>query len=563
MSRRYEYKANKGASFQYNLDAGEGSLASQMHTLRYLAPYLWPADNMAYRARIILAIVALIGAKAVTVTIPLALGEAVDMLTQFGREDAVVDGLVIAAVPVALIVAYGVARVLSMGLQQVRDALFSKVGQNAQRTIAVKVFRHLHDLSLRFHLERRTGGLSRIIERGVKSIEFLLRFLIFSIVPTLIELALVCWILTSRYGVSYAVVTAVTVIGYVWFTFSITEWRVRIRREMNRSDTEANTKAVDSLLNFETVKYFGNEDYETNRYNHAMQAYQDAAIRSQLSLSAVNAGQALIFNIGLVVLMIMAGFDIAAGRMDAGDFVVVNAFLIQLYLPLNMLGFVYREIKQALVDMESMFRLLAVDEEITDTPDAQDLTVSGGEIGFDHVDFHYDPDRGILHDVSFTVPAGKTVAIVGPTGAGKSTLSRILYRFYDVQKGCVSIDGQDISRVTQDSLRAAIGIVPQDTVLFNDTIRYNIGYAKPDASQAEIEQAAKLAQIHDFITSLPDGYDTMVGERGLKLSGGEKQRVAIARTILKNPPILLLDEATSALDTKTGKRHSGRVAPGI
>ncbi len=537
----------------------EGSLGSQLRTLLFLAPYLWPKDNAVFRARIIFAFVALLLAKLISLSVPVLLGAAVNRLSGTTASGQPLPSIAndnlsastFIAVPVALIVLWGVARVVGPGFQQLRDALFARVGQNAQRTIAVNMFRHLHNLSLRFHLDRQTGGLSRIIERGIKSIEFLLRFLLFSIFPTFVELAMVSAYLTIRYDYRYALITAITVVGYVWFTFSITEWRVKIRREMNRSDTEANTKAIDSLLNYETVKYFGNERYETARYDTAMEAYQNAAIRSQVSLALVNSGQSLIFTTGVVALMVMAGFDIAAGRMVIGDFVVVNGFMIQLYMPLNMLGFVYREIKQALVDMEIMFVLLDVPPEVTDEPNAPPLDVSGAEIRFEHVDFSYDPRRGVLNDVSFTVPPGKTVAIVGPTGAGKSTVSRLLYRFYDVQSGRVLIDEQDISKVTQDSVRATIGIVPQDTVLFNDTIRYNIAYGDPDAGEDSIERAARLAQIHDFIVSLPDGYETKVGERGLKLSGGEKQRVSIARTIVKNPPILLLDEATSALDSKT------------
>ena len=522
--------------------------STNLRVLSRLGPFLWPHDNIGFRIRVVAAFVALIIAKGILICAPFLLGAAVDVITE-GTDNT--SAVTIAAVPIALIFAYALSRIGSVGFQQARDILFARVGQFAQRTVAVDVFRHLHNLSLRFHLERRTGGLSRIMERGTKSIEFLLRFLVFSVGPTLIELLLVSIVLTARYSWVYAAITAVTVILYVWFTFSVTEWRLQIRRILNNRDTEANTRAIDSLLNYETVKYFGNEDLEASRYDTSMQAYQEAAIKSQSSLGIVNAGQALIFNLGLAALMVMAGFDIANKKMDVGDFVVVNAMLIQLYGPLNLLGFVYREIKQALVDMEKMFSLLDIEEEVRDEPGAVDLTVSGGSIAFDNVTFAYDPRRPVLQEITFSADAGQQVAIVGPSGAGKSTLSRLLYRFYDPQSGSIRIDGQNIAGVTQSSLRAAIGIVPQDTVLFNESIAYNIGYADADASRAQIIEAAKQARIHDFIASLPDGYDTIVGERGLKLSGGEKQRVAIARTILKNPPILILDEATSALDSKT------------
>jgi len=535
---------------QASLYQGEKGLGNQLRVLGYLFPYLWPKGNRAYQLLVVAAMLALVFSKLVALSIPILMGSVVDKLTPQGG--ALVGNVaVMVVVPISLIILWGIARVSGPALQQMRDALFVRVGQHAQRLVAVKVFEHLHKLSLRFHLERRTGGISRIIERGIKSIEFLLRFLIFSIFPTFLELLMVCSYLTFKYGGRYALIAAVTVSGYVWFTFAITEWRVKIRRQMNKSDTEANTKAVDSLLNFETVKYFGNEAYETGRYDAAMEGYQHAAIRSQFSLSAISIGQSLIFNTGVVVLMVMAGYDVVAGTLRIGDFVVVYGFMIQIYMPLNMLGFVYREIKQALVDMESMYRLLAIEPEVSDHDSAAPLKITGGEIRFEHVFFSYDQDRGILKDVSFVVPAGRKVAIVGPSGAGKSTISRVLFRFYDIASGRVLIDGQDIAKVTQKSLREAIGIVPQDTVLFNDTIRYNIAYAKTDATDEEIKRAAKLAHIDHFIDSLPQGYQTLVGERGLKLSGGEKQRVAIARTILKNPPILLLDEATSALDSKT------------
>ncbi|GAA6157358.1 ABC transporter ATP-binding protein/permease [Pyruvatibacter sp. HU-CL02332] len=445
-----------------------------------------------------------------------------------------------------------------IGLAQLRDGLFARVGQHAVRAVGLRTFRHLHALSLRFHLSRRTGGLSRVIERGVKAIEFLLRFTLFNIGPTLLELVLVAGIFWWNFGIWFAVVTLATVGSYILFTFKVTEWRIGFIRSMNQSDERAHSKAIDSLLNFETVKYFGNEAHESERFDRSMARYEDAAVRSTKSLSWLNAGQAAIFAIGLSALMIMAAMGVKNGTMTLGDFVLVNAMLIQLYQPLNLLGFVYREIKQALVDMETMFALLGVGAEIEDKPDAKPLAAksaaaSSCEIRFENVDFAYDPERKILKGVDFTVPAGRMVAIVGPSGAGKSTISRLLFRFYDATAGRILIDGQDIRDVTQDSVRHAIGIVPQDTVLFNDSIRYNIRYGRPDATDAEVEEAARMAQIHDFIQSLPEGYDSQVGERGLKLSGGEKQRVAIARTLLKNPPILLLDEATSALDTHTEK----------
>ncbi|WP_293209888.1 ABC transporter ATP-binding protein/permease, partial [Parvibaculum sp.] len=471
--------------------------------------------------------------------------EAVDRLSP----ETVAEAAVL--VPVMLIVAYGVGRIMMVALAQLRDAVFAKVGQNAVRELAVETFRHLHALSLRFHLERRTGGLSRVIERGTKGVDFLLRFSLFNIVPTIIELVLVCVILAYAFDIRYSLVTASTVLLYMIFTFAVTEWRTRFRREMNDLDTEANTKAVDSLLNYETVKYFGNEEHETRRFDRSMSGYERAAIKTTTSLSLLNTGQTLIFSGGLTLLMLMAAQGIAEGALTVGSFVMINTYLIQLYQPLNLLGTVYREIRQALIDMETMFDLMQVPAEIEDKPGAPALRVHGGEIEFDDVSFYYDPDRRILDGVSFRIPSGRTLAIVGPSGAGKSTIARILFRFYDISKGAVRVDGQDIRDVTQDTLRAAIGMVPQDTVLFNDTIRYNIRYGRPEATDREVEEAAELARIGTFIESLPQGYDTRVGERGLKLSGGEKQRVAIARTILKNPPILLLDEATSALDTHT------------
>ncbi|MEQ8268130.1 MAG: ABC transporter ATP-binding protein/permease [Parvibaculum sp.] len=516
-------------------------------TLATMLPRLWPPGRTDLHVRVVVAMLALVAAKGITVYVPFLYKEAVDRLSP----ETVAAAAVL--VPVMLIVAYGVGRIMMVALAQLRDAVFAKVGQNAVRELAVETFRHLHALSLRFHLERRTGGLSRVIERGTKGVDFLLRFSLFNIVPTIIELGLVCIILAYAFDIRYAAVTGATVILYIAFTFVVTEWRTRFRREMNDLDTEANTKAVDSLLNYETVKYFGNEDHEAKRFDRSMSGYERAAIKTATSLSVLNTGQTLIFSGGLTILMLMAAQGIAQGVLTVGSFVMINAYLIQLYQPLNLLGTVYREIRQALIDMETMFDLLQVPAEIRDAPGAAALNVEGGEIVFENVSFYYDPDRRILDDVSFRVPAGRTLAIVGPSGAGKSTIARILFRFYDISEGSVRIDGQDIRDVKQDSLRAAIGMVPQDTVLFNDTIRYNIRYGHPDASDAEVEAAAELARIGSFIERLPKGYETRVGERGLKLSGGEKQRVAIARTILKNPPVLLLDEATSALDTHTEK----------
>lgn len=535
-------------SSREDLSLGTGTATgkeSHWDVMLAMLPRLWPAERIDLRVRVVLALLALVGAKAITVYVPFLYKEAVDQLSP---ETAAATAII---VPIALIIAYGVSRIMMVALAQLRDAVFAKVGQNAVRQLAVETFRHLHALSLRFHLERRTGGLSRLIERGTKGIDFLLRFSLFNIFPTIIELALVCVILAYAFDIRYSLITAGTVVIYMVFTFTVTEWRTRFRRQMNDLDTEANTKAVDSLLNYETVKYFGNEEHEAQRFDRSMKGYEGAAIKTTTSLAVLNVGQTLIFSIGLTVLMLMAAQGIADGVLTVGSFVMINAYLIQLYQPLNMLGTVYREIRQALIDMETMFALLQVPAEISDKPNASDLEVAGGALEFDGVSFHYDPDRPILDRISFRVPAGRTLAIVGPSGAGKSTVARILFRFYDISGGVVRIDGQDIRDVRQSSLRAAIGMVPQDTVLFNDTIRYNIRYGRPEANDAEVEEAASLAQISTFIDSLPQGYDTRVGERGLKLSGGEKQRVAIARTILKNPPILVLDEATSALDTHT------------
>ena len=512
--------------------------------VRATLPYLWPKSAYILRSRVALALVALALAKVTNVYVPIIYRDAIDALTRDGTSIALV-------LPLGLLLAYGGARILSVLFEQAREALFARVAPRAMRNAALTTFRHLHALSLRFHLERQTGGLSRVIERGIKGIEFVLAFMLFNILPTLLEIVLVCGVLWGLFDIWFALVTFATISVYIAFTLVVTEWRIKYRREMNDRDTEANTKAIDSLLNFETVKYFGNEEHEARRFDRAMLGYENAAVRSTVSLSVVNLGQGAIISIGLVLVMIMAGNGVVAGTMSIGDFVLVNTYLIQLYLPLHFLGFVYRQIRQSLTDMEGMFGLLDVPQEIADPPDATPLAVDGGEIVFDHVDFSYDPARPILHDVSLTVPAGKTVAIVGPSGAGKSTISRILFRFYDVDRGAVRIDGQDVREVSQESLREAIGIVPQDTVLFNDTIYYNIAYGRPGATPSEIEEAARLARIHDFVMGLPDGYQAMVGERGLKLSGGEKQRVAIARTILKHPAILLFDEATSALDSHT------------
>jgi ABC-type transport system involved in Fe-S cluster assembly fused permease/ATPase subunit len=455
------------------------------------------------------------------------------------------------ALPVGLILAYGAARLLSLAFGELRDALFAKVGQRAIRTIALQVFRHLHALSLGFHLSRQTGGLSRSIERGTKAIETLLRFSIFSIVPTVLELALVFVILWRALDAWVALATVITVVIYITYTMLVTEWRIKFRRAMNEEDSRANTRAIDSLLNYETVKYFGNEEHEARRFDTAMRGYEQAAIKSQTSLALLNIGQAFIISGGLTAVMLMTASGIISGTLTLGTFVMANTYLMQLYQPLGFFGFVYREIKQSLIDMEKMFDLMGEDPKVADASSAKPLTVNGGEVSFEDVHFDYDVRRAILKGVSFRVPAGKTVAVVGPSGSGKSTIGRLLYRFYDVSQGTIRIDGHDIREVTQGSLRAAIGVVPQDTVLFNETIYYNIAYGKPGSTPAEIEHAARMAHVHDFIMAMPDGYETLVGERGLKLSGGEKQRVAIARTVIKDPAILLLDEATSALDSHT------------
>ncbi|MFC5067885.1 ABCB family ABC transporter ATP-binding protein/permease [Flaviflagellibacter deserti] len=526
-------------------------------TFRDLQPFMWPGDRPDLQARIALALVLLVFTKLITIAVPYGFKWAVDALTLSEAGRTSLDGgtwhALAMGAPVLMVAIYGIGRVLMVALAQVRDGLTAAVVMHAVRRMALRVFEHIHRLSLRFHLGRRTGGLSRVVERGRNAIETLTRTALLTVVPTIIELGLVFAVLAWQFDWRYVAVVAATLVAYTWFTFVASEWRLGLRRTLNDQDTDASAKAIDSLLNYETVKYFGNEEREAARYDRAMAGYEKAAVKTYTSLSWLNAGQAVIFSLGLAVAMGMAAVDVRAGRNTVGDFVLINAMMIQLYQPLNFMGFVYREIKQAVTDIEAMFKLLAEDPEIEDKPGAKPLDVREGTIRFEDVRFSYDPDRPILKGVSFEVPAGKTVAIVGPSGAGKSTISRLLYRFYDVGEGRVTIDGQDVRDVQQKTLRNAIGMVPQDTVLFNDTIRYNIRYGRWDATDEEIEQAAALAQIDPFIQMLPKGYDTEVGERGLKLSGGEKQRVAIARTILKGPPILILDEATSALDSYTEK----------
>ena len=516
-----------------------------MRTVLSLAPYLWPVGNPGARLRVVVAMVFMLLAKVVTVYVPVLYGRVVDAL-------APANGAML-AVPVLLLCAYGLARIGAAGFGELRDALFASVQQRAVRLLALRTFRHLHAVSLRFHMDRQTGGMSRVIDRGVLGMQSVLRLAVFNVVPTALELVMVTVIIWQMFDWRYAAVTLIAVTAYVAYTTLLAGRRGRYRRTMNDTDNDASTKALDSLLNYETVKYFNNEDHEANRYDGALARYERAAVRVQVSLNMLNLGQAAIIAIGLTAIMLMAAQDMHDGGMTIGKFVLVNTYLIQLYQPLNFLGMVYMTIKQGLVDMEQMFALLKVEQEVVDRPGAMVLPAQGaaGEVRFEDVHFGYQPNREILKGVSFTVPAGHRLAIVGPTGAGKSTISRLLFRFYDVTGGRVLVDGHDVRDMTQDSLRAAIGVVPQDTVLFNDTIRYNIGYGRPSASQEEIEAAARAAQVHDFVLRLPEGYDTRVGERGLKLSGGEKQRVAIARTILKNPRILILDEATSALDTRT------------
>jgi ATP-binding cassette subfamily B protein len=508
-------------------------------TIRTLLPYLW-----GYRTRIGAALACLVAAKLANVGVPILMKAIVDRLD---------PRTAVLAVPLALLVAYGLLRLSTTVFTELREFLFAKVTQRAVRRIGLQVFRHLHALSLRFHLARQTGGLTRDVERGQRGISTLISFALFSILPTLVEISLVSAILIARYDWTFMAITAAALALYILFTILITEWRTHFRRQMNELDSKANTRAIDSLLNYETVKYFGNEEWEAARYDESLQRWERAAVKSQTSLSALNIGQSAIIAIAVSLIMWRATAGVVDGSMTIGDLVLVNAFMIQLYIPLNFLGVIYREIKQALADMERLFRLIEEHAEITNRPGARPLAIAGAEVRFEHVDFAYEPNRRILHDVTFTIPAGHNVAVVGPSGSGKSTLARLLYRFYDVVGGRITIDGQDVRDVQQASLRAAIGIVPQDTVLFNDTIEYNIAYGRPGATHDEIVQAATLAQIHDFVARLPEGYATPVGERGLKLSGGEKQRVAIARAILKHPAVLIFDEATSALDSRSEK----------
>ena len=533
-----------------HVKADGGALLS---TLFHLWPYIWPADRADLKARVMFATVLIFAAKLATIAVPFTFKWATDALAghgtaPIGPNDWLAWAL---ATPVMLTIAYGGMRILMGVLTQWRDGIFAKVAMHAVRRLAMLTFEHMHLLSLRFHLERKTGGLTRVLERGRNGIETIVRMLLLQLLPTIVELVLIVWVLLFHFDWRYVVVIVLTVALYVGFTFYATEWRIGIRRKMNESDTDANAKAIDSLLNYETVKYFSAEEREAKRYDASMARYEDASVRAYTSLAVLNAGQAIVFTIGLAAAMVLCAYGIEAGRNTVGDFVMINAMMIQLYQPLNFMGLVYREIKQAVIDIEIMFSILSRKPEIEDRSDARLLKVRDGSIRFENVSFAYEPARPILKGLSFEVAAGRTVAIVGPSGAGKSTISRLLFRFYDVTGGRITIDGEDIRDVTQTSLRAAIGMVPQDTVLFNDTIRYNIRYGRWDATDTEVEEAARLAQIDGFIRMAPKGYQTEVGERGLKLSGGEKQRVAIARTILKAPPILLLDEATSALDSHT------------
>ena len=515
-------------------------------TCALLLPFFWPVERKDLKTRVVVAVVSLVLAKLANLTVPLVLGWAVDTLSNLEGQMDLLFGI-----PIAALAAYGLARLSYIVFNEIRDAVFSKVSQHAVRQVAIKVFNHLHALSIRFHLERKTGALNRFIDRGTTGIQFLLSFVAFNILPTLFEVLLVCGILWYLYGISYALVTAVTIGIYVWLTFGITAWRIRIRRKMNDAENEASTRQVDSLLNFETVRYFNNESHELARVDEALKTYEQAAVKSRESLSLLNVSQAVVVISGITIMLIMAALNIRNGTMTVGGFVVVNTYLMQLSIPLNFLGTVYREIRQALVDMENMFTLLEEVPEIKDLPGAQPLSSPRGDIRFTDVHFGYDAQRVILHGISFQVKAGEKVAIVGPTGAGKSTISRLLLRFYDPDSGRIAVDGLDLQEITQASLRDAIGVVPQDTVLFNDTIYYNIAYGDPSADEQHIYEAARTARIHDFISQLPSGYQTRVGERGLKLSGGEKQRVAIARAVLKNPTVFFFDEATSSLDSAT------------
>ena len=531
----------------------EGDGAPSLRPLWTLMPYLWPKDRADLRARVVFALVCLVLAKIANAIVPYLYGRLVDRLNHHPT-------MMLLAAVTGLIVAQTLARIMTTAIAQLRDGVFAKVQYNALRQVGVSTFAHIHTLSLRFHLDRKTGGLSRIIERGTKGIDTLLSIALFNTFPTVLELAIVSGVFLYLFNVWFALATVVMVVLYVWFTFAITRWRIQFRRDMNQSDQDANTKAVDSLLNYETVKYFNNEGHETRRFDRSMERFAKASIQAQTSLAVLNTGQAVIMSVGLGVVMVLAARGIIQGHVTVGGLTMATMYLQLLQQPLNFLGTAYREITQSLVDMDAMFRLLNQPREVQDKPGAPALIVRGGEIRFDNVVFGYDPARTVLKGISFVVPAGKTIAVVGPSGAGKSTISRILYRFYDIRSGSVTIDGQDIRDVTQASLRAVIGIVPQDTVLFNDTVRYNIAYGRIGATEAQIKEAARHAQIDKFIVELPLGYDAMVGERGLKLSGGEKQRVAIARTILKNPPILLLDEATSALDSHTEREIQGALA---
>jgi ATP-binding cassette subfamily B protein len=526
-----------------------------LRTVINLWPYIWPVDRTDLKLRVLGALVLLLAAKLATVAVPFTFKWATDALVGHGTAPVESSDWLLwaAGAPIVLTLAYGGMRVLMAALTQMRDGVFAKVAMHAVRRLAFRTFIHMHELSLRFHLERKTGGLTRVLERGRNGIETIVRMVILQLAPTIIELMLIAGVLLWQFDWRYVAVVLVTVAVYMVYTYVATEWRIGIRRKMNDSDTDANVKAIDSLLNYETVKYFTAEEREAARYDRSMARYEDASVMAYTSLAVLNAGQAIIFTLGLAAAMVMCALEIRAGSKTVGDFVLINSMMIQLYQPLNFMGMVYREIKQAVIDIESMFAILARPTEIMDVPGAKPLVVSNGAVRFENVAFAYEPARRILKGISFEVPAGKTVAVVGPSGAGKSTISRLLYRFYDLSGGRITIDGQDIAQVTQKSLRQAIGMVPQDTVLFNDTIRYNIRYGRWEASDAEVEEAAALAQIDRFIRLSPKGYETEVGERGLKLSGGEKQRVAIARTILKAPPILVLDEATSALDSHTEK----------
>jgi ABC-type transport system involved in Fe-S cluster assembly fused permease/ATPase subunit len=527
-----------------------GSTNSNWRTVKRVTPYLWPkaSEQFWVKRRVVLAMLALTLSKIIAVATPFLFKAAVDGLAKVGESN---DALMLLLGAGGLMFAYGFFRLSSVGFGELRDAIFARVGQRALRSLALETFEHIHALSLRYHISRKTGGLSRIIERGVKGVDFLLRFMLFSIIPLLIELTLVATILFIVFDVWYLAVILVTITLYIWFTFTVSEWRLKVRQEMNRQDTDANQKAIDSLLNFETVKYFNAEKVEAARYDSSMRLYEAAALKTSYSLSFLNFGQAFLITSGLVTVMVMAAFGVQSGDLTVGDFVLVNAYMIQITMPLNFLGTVYREIRQALVDMSEMFDLLEQPPEVTDDENAYDLVVREGLIDFKDITFGYEKNRVILKNFNLSVGAGQNIAIVGTSGSGKSTIGRLLFRFYDTDKGALLIDGVDIKEVTQSSLHSAIGIVPQDTVLFNDTIYYNIAYGNTEASYDKVIEAARAAKIHEFISNLPDGYDTTVGERGLKLSGGEKQRVGIARTLLKNPPILLLDEATSSLDTET------------